>query len=536
MEQIVTYLVLFGIIVIIGQFFSRWAIPLPLLLVIAGMLLSFVPFLAAIELLPSLVLNFFLPLLIYQISAFASWKDFKKNFRSITLLSVGHVVFITILVAVLIRWLMPTLDWPMAILIGAIVSPPDDVAIVAIAEKIRMPQRIITILEGEGMLNDAAALTIFRFALAAVLTHQFLIFHAVSVFVIDVITETAYGLILGYVIGELRLRINNPSLHLIASVLTPFLAYCPAVMLGGCGIVATVAVGFVIGNIYALRFTSEFRLISRAFWPAVSFAIQSFLFLLVGHDLQVIIQGVSAIPTYDLALYASAIIGVLIIGRFIWVYVANLYIPRALFPSVRKRDPHIPWQYPLLTSWAGMRGSISLAAALAVPFLPTQIEGANARDFLVFLVFSVIMVTLLIQGLALPWLLKIVGLEKMAQCEQYNEHVAEMIARKKMAVTALRWLKLAKEKKDYEPHREEIKFWIKHYRMIKNKLRDRIHDHGKIRGHDEQAEIAEDTALLLALIEVEKNTLMELWHNDKINLNVRNKLLDQLDHQAKRLG
>ena len=174
------------------------------------------------------------------------------------------------MVALVINWLIPQLGWPLAVVMAAIVSPPDDVAIVAIAEKIRMPERVIIILEGEGMLNDAAALTIFRFALAAVLTHHFLFSHAITAFSIDIVAETIYGLGLGYVVGELRLKIKNASLHVIASLLTPFLAYCPAELLGGCGIVATVATGFVIGHIYATRFNPGFRLISRAMWPSLS--------------------------------------------------------------------------------------------------------------------------------------------------------------------------------------------------------------------------------------------------------------------------
>lgn len=536
MEQIISVIILFVIIVIIGQFFDKFSIPLSLLLVMAGMLLSFIPRFPSISFNPSLVLNVFLPILIYQISAFASWKDFKKEARPISLLSVGHVVFITVLVAFVIKGLIPQIGWPLAFVIGAIISPPDDVAIVSIAEKIRMPDRIISILEGEGMLNDAAALTIFRFALAALATHQFLFTHALIAFSIDVIGEVLYGLALGYILGELRLRIKSPSLQVIASLVTPFLAYCPAELLGGTGIIAVVSTGFVIGHIYATRFTPEFRLISRAIWPSLSGGIQNLLFLLAGLDLFPILKRISMVPLSLLLIYGGSVIAAVIIGRFIWVYFANIYIPRSLFPSLRKKEPYLPWQYPFLISWAGIRGSISLAAALAVPLLPGYVYGANIRDLLIFLVFCVIVVTLILQGLTLPWLLKILGIEKIAMREQYSEHIAELMARKKMASAGLRWLNQSlKEVKDNKKLREEIKFWKDYYKIIKTRLNERIRAHGEVTSHDEEAEIAEDTALLLNLIEVERNKLMELWLTEKINLKVRNKLLDQLDHRANNL-
>jgi monovalent cation/hydrogen antiporter len=533
-EQIFTYIILFAIIVVIGQLFDKSPVPLPLLLVVTGMLLSFIPGLAAITINPDLVLNIFLPILVYQISAFLSWKDFKKNVRPIALLSVGHVLFITIIVAVIIHKMLPQLGWPLAVVIGAIVSPPDDVAIVAMAEKIRLPEKIITILEGEGMLNDAAALTIFRFALAAVVTHQFLFVHAGVAFFLDIVAETFYGLLVGYIVGELRLKITSAPLHVIASLLTPFLAYCPAVMLGGCGIIATVATGFMIGHIYALRFTSGFRLIGRAMWPSLSTGVQSLLFLLAGHNLLGVVRSIDMIPLAHLFLYSGVIIAAVIIGRFVWVY-GNIYIPRGIFSTFHKENPRMPWQHPFLVSWAGMRGSISLAAALAVPFLPGMVEGANTRNFLIFLVFSVIMATLLLQGLALPWLVKVIGVEKITRCEEYGEHLAELKARKRLAKVGLHRLVAILKEEENSKMKEEIRFWIQHYRMVKSRLKERIDNHGKGLPHDEEAEISEDVALGLELIEVESKELMELWRKEKINLSVRNKLLDQLDHRAKNL-
>lgn len=320
MDQFINYLILFTLIVLLGQAFQKSTIPLALILVLFGMLMSFVPFFPQINLDSNLVLNFFLPLLVYQISAFSSWRDLKKQIRPIALLSIGHVIFITILVAIAIYTLIPQMGWPLAFVLGAIISPPDDIAIVSIAEKIRIPERIFLILEGEGMFNDAAALTLFRLALAAAVTNTFSVAHAFLGFFAIIIGETIYGLILGHLLGKLREKISNTTLHVIASFVTPFIAYIPAVKLGGTGILATAIVGFVIGNKFTLRFTPEYRLISLSIWPTLAFAIEGLIFLLVGLDMRSTFMRISSIPLETLMLYICSITFVVIVGRFIWVY------------------------------------------------------------------------------------------------------------------------------------------------------------------------------------------------------------------------
>lgn len=536
MEQFEIYVLLFGLIVIIGQIFHRSTIPVSLLLVIAGMLISFIPGFPLISLNSNLVLNIFLPLLIYQISAYSSWKEVKKNFRAIALLSVGHVIFIAGLVAIVIHTLLPQLGWPLAFVLGAVISPPDDVAIVSIAEKIRMPSKIITILEGEGMFNDATALILFRLALAALVTHEFYIAHAVSSFFAIIIGETLYGFAVGYVMGQLRLKIHNPQLHLIASFVTPFIAYIPAVELGGCGVLATCIVGFIIGNYYAPLFSPEFRLGARTVWPALSYTIQNIVFLFVGLDLRYILYQISSISSYSLFLYSGAVILTVIIGRFIWTFPAA-YLPRFLFPSIRKKDPYPPWQYAFIISWSGMRGGVSLAAAFAVPVLPNLVEGANPKSLLIFLVFAVIAATFLAQGLTLPWLLKKLGVNKFGQREQFKEHIAELSARYKITTAALHWLKEYKEEvKDDPKLLEEAKLYIREYRMLKQQLKERIASHDKkTMAHDEAEEAKEEAFLVTQVIEIEKAELLRLWHEDKITLVLRNRLLDRLDHRWKNI-
>lgn len=537
MDQIEIYIVLFCIIAIIGVLFSKAPVPIPLLLVMSGMLLSFFPPFQNIMLEPKIILNVFLPMLLYQISSSSSWKDVKSNMRPIALLSIGHVVFITFLVAITVHWLIPEIGWPMAFVLGAVISPPDDVAIVAIAEKIHMPNRIVTILEGEGMLNDATALILFRFALAAVMTHQFSPVKAVSTFFIVVICETIYGLALGNVLGQLRLKIHDPILHMLVSFLTPFLAYLPAEKLGGSGVLATVVTGFVIGHVYSVRFSPEFRLLSRSIWPTISFAIQCILFLLLGLEMQFIIARISSIPAKSLLLYSGIIILVVIIGRFVWVYPAA-YLPRFFFRSIRKKDPYPPWQYPFVVAWAGMRGAISLAAALAVPALPMVINGVNPKDLLLFLVFCVIAATLILQGLTLPWILKVLGLPKHGLREKYDNHVAELIARYEMTKEALRWLKDYKKTiKDDCRILTQVEFQIHAYKMLKEQLKENIinHDADEKDVHDEKSELHNERFISSQIIKAQRAKLLLLWHENKISYTVKNKLLEQLDHLSKHL-
>ncbi len=535
-EQIALYILLLGLIVVVGQLFRHSSIPIGLLLTIVGMILSFVPFFPVITLNPELVLNIFLPLLIYQISSFASWREFKKNARPIALLSVGHVFFVTALVAVVIHTLVPELGWPFAFVLGAIVSPPDDVAIVAISEKIKIPNRVLTILEGEGLFNDVAALILFRFALTAALTHEFMALQAVEKFFFIVLGETLYGLLLGYVMGNIRRRIRNSMLHVIASFITPFLAYLPMIAIGSSGILATAIVGFMIGNEFSLCFTSEFRLISRAFWPSLGFVLEGLIFLLVGLDMRSIFDRITTIPTSILMLYAFSTIAVVIIARFIWVFIFVAFLPRFLFPAIRRKDPFPPWQFPFIVSWAGMRGGISLAAALSIPYLPLSNE-LDSRDLIIFIVFAVILATLVLQGLSLPWVIKQLRVDKIGVNEQKEEELSELTAKLKMARAVLDSLSKYRETNSDPTLLNAIKRRQNEYRRLVKSLKNHMERLGTdavdLESQSEQTlEGKTEISLLAHILEVERDELFNLWRENKISLAARNKLLSQLDHRA----
>lgn len=537
MDLIETYIILLGIIALVGWIFKRVSIPLPLILVVVGMILGFLPFFPEVTLKPELVLDIFLPLLIYLTTAQSSWRDVRNNINPIISLSIGHVLFIATLIAFTVHSFFPELGWPIAFILGAVIAPPDDVAIIAIAEKIKMPNRIVTILKGEGMLNDVVALILFRFALAAALTHQFSAVEAFWSFIVIVLGEIAYGLVLGHLIGEMRLRIKDPTLHVLVSIITPFLAYLPPERLGGSGILATAVTGFVIGYQYLERFTPEVRIISRSVWLMIEFTLQSILFLLVGLNLRLILTRISPIPTFTLLSYSAGIILIVILGRFAWIY-GSLLFPRYL-PYV-KRSIAYPWQGLFVVSWAGMRGSISLAAALAVPLLPNMIEGVNARDLIIFLVFSVIVATLLVQGMTLPWLLKILKIKERGEREHYTEHLQELAVRLKLTKTVLRWLKEYREEMEEDKNLcDELNLHAQQYKILKRQLKEQIAQHEKQTtcsvAHDVKIEFKNSILISTQIIEIERSKLLELWQKNKISYTVKNKLTQQLDFLSKHL-
>ncbi|MDR3477386.1 MAG: Na+/H+ antiporter [Gammaproteobacteria bacterium] len=535
MEQTESYLALLAIIVTVGTIFRNSTVPISLLLVITGMIISFVPGVPHVQVNANFILDIFLPLLLYNASAYSStWRELKKDFRPVILLSIGHVVFITVLIAVVIHYLIPELGWPLAFVLGAVISPPDDVAIIAIAEKIQMPKRIVTVLKGEAMLNDATALVLFRFALIAALTHHFSPVHAVVSFFGIIVCETAYGLLIGYLSGNLRLLLKDPTLQMMVSILTPFVAYLPAEKLGGSGVVSTVVTGLFVGHAYWERYSADTRLTARSIWTTLEFAVQSILFLLVGLNFRFTLENIASIPLGSLILYSSSTVLAVILGRFAWVYL-SAYLLRYLIPSIRQYDPYPPWQYPFVVSWAGMRGGISLAAAMIVPSLPI-IGGINPKDLLIFLVFCVIVATLLIQGLTLPYILRALGMTAYGDREKRMDDEAELRVRTAMTNAVLSWLSDYKREITHNPKlSEEITLDIEQYKTLQSQLTIRLKN--QTTGIDDGELSGLNDAIFLSsrILDIEREVLLRHWEQNKIDQAVKNKLEEQLDLRVKHL-
>lgn len=407
---------------------ARLKIPPAIVLVLTGVLLALVPGLPVVELAPDLVLLMVLPPVIYSSAVAMSWREFRFNLRPISLLAVGCVVFTTVAVAAAAHWLIG-LPWPVGFVLGAIVSPPDAVAPLSIARRMEIPRRILVILEGEGLANDATALILYRFAVAAVGVHVFSLGSAVGLFAAIVAGEIVWGIGVGWLMLHLRRWVRDPRTEITLSILTPFLAYWPPEHLGGSGVLATVTAGLYISWNGLRLISAATRLQGIFFWDFFVYLIEGMVFLITGLQARTLLDRIGHYSVAELAISATIVSAVVIAARFVWMYPAT-YIPRWLFPKLRRTDPAPPWQWPFALAFTGVRGIVSLAAALAIPFLAADGSPFPARDLVLFLTFSVILVTLVGQGLLLPTVIRALGLAQAGRNERIGDRVEEYRARR----------------------------------------------------------------------------------------------------------
>ncbi|HEV2655876.1 MAG TPA: Na+/H+ antiporter [Ktedonobacteraceae bacterium] len=372
----------------------RFAIPYPILLVLGGLVLGFVPHLPNIILNPDLVFLLFLPPLLYWESLNTPLREFRANMGSILLLAIGLVLVTTTAVAVIAHMLIG-LSWPVAFVLGAIISPTDTVAAAAIAQRLSLPRRVVAVLEGESLLNDATALVAYSTAAGVVASGSFFWAQAGIQFVVASGGGVIIGLIVGLIVIWVRRALHDPPVENTISLLTGFAAYLPAQALGLSGVLAVVAVGLYLERQGPSIVSPQTRLQAIQLWQVVVFLLNGLLFILVGLQLNTILASHALPPVGMLLLYAALISLTIIVIRIIWVF-STAYLPRFLSRRLRERDPYPAWQDVAIVAWTGMRGGVSLAAALALGISFPQ------RDLIVFLTFSVILATLVVQGLSLP--------------------------------------------------------------------------------------------------------------------------------------
>jgi CPA1 family monovalent cation:H+ antiporter len=413
---------------------TRLDIPAAILLVLAGVVLALVPGLPTVELAPDLVLLLVLPPLVYSSAVAMSWHEFRFNLRTITLLSVGCVIFTTVATAAATHWLLG-MPWPVGFVLGAIVSPPDAVAPLSIARRMQLPRRILVVLEGEGLANDATALVLYRFAVAAVSVGTFSLGPAAAAFGLIVAGEIAWGLAVGWLMLRLRQWVKDPRIEIILSILTPFCAYWPPEYLGGSGVLATVATGLFISWNGLYLISAATRLQGIFFWDFFIYVIEGFVFLITGLQARPLLARIGHYPLQHLAISAAVVAAVVIAARFVWTYPA-IYLPRWLVPSLRRRDPSPPWQWPFVLAFTGVRGIVSLAAALAIPLAMLDGRPFPDRDLILFLSFSVILVTLVGQGLLLPFVIRALRLVHAGRRELIADAIEETQARHQAVLAA----------------------------------------------------------------------------------------------------
>jgi CPA1 family monovalent cation:H+ antiporter len=492
-------------------------LPLPILLVLGGVALSFVPGLPHVSLPPDVVLVAVLPPLLYSGAFFTSLRDLRANKRPISLLALGLVATTMAAVAIAAHeWI--GLPWAGAFTLGAIVSPTDALAATEIASRLGAPRRILSLIEGESLVNDGTALVLYKAAVGAALGASFSLLDTSGRIVLNVLGGIAIGLAVGWLVRQVRRRLDDPPVEIAIAVLSGYLAYLPAAAAGVSGVLAAVTIGVYMGWHTPELTTERTRLSGDAFWEILVFLVNALLFVLVGLQLHRIVDAITGISSPRLAAYAALVCATVILVRLVWVPIFT-YLPRWAFRAVRERDPYPPWQWPLLLSWAGMRGAVSLVAALALP------NGFPDRQLIVFLTFAVIVATLVLQGLTLPSLLRVLGIGDDGSAER-----EEAKARIKAAEAALARLEELLADGAVRPETADRVRGAFGFRRDRFRARLDDGDDGAI---EEQS--AAYQRVMRQLLDAEHAALLALRNNRVIDDNVLQRVQRDLDLEAARL-
>lgn len=421
-------LLLFLAVAALATLAQRLRIPYPILLTLGGLALSFVPRLPHVELTPELVFLIFLPPILYAAAWFTSWRDFKAKLWPISLLAFGLVLVTTVAVAVVARAIVPGLPWPAAFVLGAIVSPPDAAAATAIIQRLGVPRRIVTVLEGESLINDATALVAYRFAVAAVVTGAFSLGDATLQLGMVAVGGVAIGLAVGFAVVLVEKLVDDASVEIAVSFIAPIGAYLLAEEVHWSGVLAVVAAGLFVSRRASRLMMSDTRVRALAVWETVIFILNSLIFILIGLQLPTIVAGLAGRSVIELLGYAVAVSLTVILIRIAWVFPA-MYLPYVLVWRSRDAMPYPSPRGVTIVAYTGLRGIVSLATALALPQAVAGGAPFPERDLLIFLTFSVILATLVGQGLTLPWLVRRLGVTDDGGAEQ-EEHKARLHAAK----------------------------------------------------------------------------------------------------------
>ncbi|MFC5169250.1 Na+/H+ antiporter [Streptomyces mutomycini] len=404
----------------------RTPVPAPLLLVAAGLLASYLPGVPSYTLDAHIVLPLLLPPLLYTAAVDSSYLDLRANLRPVALLSVGYVLFATIAVGWLAYLLVPDLPLTAALVLGAVIAPPDAVTAAAVARRVGLPARLTTILQGESLVNDATAITAFKVVLAAAVGEGMSWGEGIGEFLLASVGGVAVGLLLMVPLHWLRTHLKEALLQNTLSLLIPFVAYAAAERVHASGVLAVVIVALYLGHrSWQVDFAT--RLQEAAVWKMVAFVLESAVFALIGLQLPFVLRELGAYSVTEALQYAVLVFVAVVVVRFVWVYPAS-YLPLWLSRRIREREGPLPWTSPLIIGWAGMRGVVSLAIAFSIPLLTHEGEDFPARSLVLFLTFTTVIGTLVVQGLSLPLLVRVLKLpgrdvraETLAEAQAQSE-------------------------------------------------------------------------------------------------------------------
>jgi monovalent cation/hydrogen antiporter len=493
-------------------------IPYPIVLVVGGLALGFIPGLPDIELAPELVLVIFLPPLLYSAAFFANLHDLRRNLRPITLNAVGLVLLTMCAVAVVVKALVPDMPWAAAFTLGAIVAPTDPVAATEIMRRMAVPRRMVSVVEGESLINDGTALVAYRAAVAAV-GGTFSLWEAGLEFVLGAAGGIAIGLVVGMVIVEIRRRIDDIPVEITISLLSGYAGYVPAEAVHASGVLAAVTVGIVLGWKAPYISTASMRLQGYAVWEILVFLLNALLFVLIGLQLPLILDGLSGESTGDLLLWCAAVSLVVIVTRLLWTHTI-VFVVRALDRRPELIPRRTTWQIRTIAGWSGMRGSVSLAAALAL--------GADfpQRDLILLLTFAVIFSTLVLQGLTLPALIRALRI-----ADDGADAQEELTGRRAAATVALGRLdELAAEEWTYDETIERMRK-LYEYRSRRFAARAGETDDGD---GIEHRSLKYQKAVRLVL-QAQRDELVRLRNAGEISNEVMHRLERELDLEEERL-
>jgi monovalent cation/hydrogen antiporter len=498
-------------------------VPYPIFLVLGGLAIGFVPGLPEIELEPELVLLIFLPPLLYSAAFFASLRDLRRNVGPISMLSVGLVLLTCAAVAVTVHAVVPDMSWAAAFVLGAIVSPTDPVAATAIAGRIGVPRRVVTVVEGESLINDATAITAYRVAVVAVTAGTFSAWEAGGEFLLAAAGGVAIGLAVGWAVAFVRERLDDPPVEITISLLTCYAAYLPAEELGLSGVVAAVTVGLYMGSQTSRVTNAQVRMEGFAMWQILTFLLNSVLFVLIGLQLPQLLDQLREADYETATVIGYGLLASLtvVVARILWVF-GFTYLPGGL----KRRDPEVNGANVTLIAWMGMRGAVSLAAALALPTTTDAGQPFTERPLILFITFCVILFTLVVQGLSLPLVIRWVGVEP-----DDGEEFEENKARKLAARAALDRLDLLGEE---EWTRDDtIERMRGMYRYRYDRFAARFRD--DVDGEAIESRTSDYLRIVASVLEAQREVLDDMRREGAISAEVMRRVEHELDLEEGRL-
>jgi CPA1 family monovalent cation:H+ antiporter len=506
---------------LVARFLS---VPYPIVLVIGGALLGFVPGSPRVSLDPAIVLVVFLPPLLYGSSIFANFNDFRADVHWLALNTVALVLATMGAVAVAAHALIPALSWPAAFVLGAIVSPTDPLAATAIMRRLDVPRRMVSAIEGEGLFNDATALVAYQVAVTAVVAGTFSLGHAGLKFVADAAGGVVIGLVVGWLAARVRERSADDRVNVTLSLLTGYAAYVPANALGASGVLAAVSAGIYMGIRGPRTLPTGARLQGAFVWDVVDFILNAILFVLIGVELRAVLSGLSGYSAGTVAVYALAVTGIVAAVRLVW-FLAVPHLVWAVDRRPNQRTSDVGGRGRFVLGWSGMRGAVSLAVAVALPYTTEAGRGFPHRELIVFLTFAVIFFTLVVQGLSLPVLIR-----RLPVGDDGGESGEELRARLLATKAALGEIDaLAEEEWTRDDTVERMRAL---YGYRKRRLAARA---GKIEdeGYEERSLAYQQMVQLV--LQAQRDALLRMRSEGRLSNDVMHRIMRELDLEESRL-